>query len=121
MIGVALLQPGKVLAEEFGDFRSGLEAVGRDPGVQAGDDFAKPLGYLRVDLPDGPGRVLADALEDGQRTAGPERRPAGAERVQHTAEAEQVATVIDGAALRLFRRHVQGRADDDATLREAGV
>ena len=69
----------------------------------------------------GRGSVLADALEHGQGAGGAERRLAGAQRVQHAAQAEQVGAVVDGLACGLLGGHVQRRAGDHAGLREAGV
>src|SRR5262249_19955483 len=55
----------------------------------------QPVGNVRVDLADRAGSLPADALEHGHRRLGPERRVAGAEGVEHAAEAEQVAAVIE--------------------------
>ena len=69
----------------------------------------------------GRGVSSRDALEHGQRRLGAERRAAGAHRVQHAAEAEQVGAVVERLALRLLRGHVHRRAGDDPALRQAGV
>jgi len=46
-----------------------------------------------------------------------ERRTPGQHLVEHTAEREDVRAPINRSALRLFRRHVSRRAEDDALLR----
>jgi hypothetical protein len=107
--------------QQVGHLLRRLEPVFRLLGVQAGDDRAQPFGHLRDDLPDRPGHVFRDALEDRQRGRGPERRPAAAHDVEHAAEAEQVRPVVNGLAHGLLRRHVQRRAGDKAALRQAGV
>ena len=45
--------------------------------VQPGDDVAQPVGQVRVQLADRPGRVLADALERRHGGGGAKRRTAG--------------------------------------------
>ena len=50
-----------------------------------------------------------------------ERGPAGAHRVDHAAQAEQIATTVDGFAAHLFRRHVLRRAGDQPALRQPRI
>ena len=62
----------------------------------------------------GRGSSSADAAEHGQRRLGPERRMAGAHRVERAAQAEQVGAVVDRLAAGLLRGHVVRRAGHDA-------
>src|SRR5262249_7532151 len=80
------------------------------------DDAAQPVRYFGIGLADWPGRLLANALQDGHRAAGAKGRPARAHRVEDTAEAKQIAALVDRLAFRLFRRHVLRRAGHDPAL-----
>ena len=60
-------------------------------------------------------------MEDRQRPVSGEWGPAGAERVEHAAEAEQIRLLVDRLAAPLFGCHVLRRADDDSVLGEAGI
>ena len=102
-------------------YRRRLEALGGVLGMQPGDQVAEPLRHLGDDLADRPGRVLGHPLQDRQRAAGAERRPAAGHRVQDAAEAEQVGAVVERPAVSLLRRHVQRRAGDRPRPRQAGV
>ncbi len=108
-------------AQELGDLGGGLETVGRVLGKQTGDDRGQPVGDFGIDFLNGPGRVLADALEDGHRAAGPEGHPAGTHRIEDATEAEEICAVIDRLAARLLGGHVLRRAGDGTALGQAGV
>ncbi len=82
---------------------------------------AQPRRHLGDDLADGPRRLVAHALEHGQRAAGAEGRPAAGHHVQHAAQAEQVGAVVERLAAGLFGGHVHRRARHDPPLRDAGV
>ena len=96
------LQLGQAARQHVGHVAGRGEAVVRLLGVQPGDDRAEPLRHVRVDLPDGPRRLLADALQDRKRGRRPEGRLPRAHGVQHAAEAEQVGAVVDRFALGLL-------------------
>ncbi len=113
--------PGPVPAQQPGHLRRSLNALGRILGLQPFDDANQPGRDLGVELADRGRLVLADAAEHGQRAARAKRRAAGAQGVQHAAQAEQVRAVIDRFAPGLFRGHVLRRADQDAALRQAGM
>ena len=98
-----------------------LETVVRPLGHELGHDPAEPLGDFRIDLADRPGLFVGDPPQHAVARLGAERRPAGTHRVEHAAQAEQVAPLIDRLAAGLLRRHVLRRAGDDAGLRQAGV
>ena len=112
---------GQMLSEKVGYLAGGLEPLGRFLGVQLVDNRAQPVGDFRIHFADGPGYVIAYALEDGHRRVGAEGRMAGTHRIQDAAETEQVGAVIDGLAAGLLGGHVLRRAGDDARLRQAGV
>ena len=119
--GRRLLDVGETFFQQLGHFFGRLETVLGPLRHELGDDPAKPLGDFRIDLADRPGLFVGDPPQHAVARLGPERRPAGTHRVEHAAQAEQVAPLIDRLAAGLLGRHVLRRAGDDAGLRQAGV
>ncbi len=107
--------------EQVGNSAGSLEAIGRVFGVQAVDDGFEPGGNLRLDVAQWPRVFAADALEYGHRRTGPKWRLSRAEDIQHAAQAEQVAALVDVLALGLFGRHIGWCARDESCLRPADV
>ena len=93
----------RLLPEQVGDLGRRLEAGRPGPSPAACGRWRR-ASRGRPGSPRGGRRVVADAPEHGQRGLGPERRAAGAQGVEHAAQAEQVAAVVD----RLARRPAPG-------------
>ena len=120
--GPRLLEEGQLAAQQLGDLGRRLGAVGRILGVQPDDDGFQPIGDFGIDFADsGRGASSHTRLSTRHRRPGPKGRVTGADGVQHTAEAEEVAAVIEPFAAGLLRRHVGGRAGDEPRLCQAGV
>ena len=116
-----LLKLGQMTTQEIRNFACSLKAIGRVLGVQAVDDGFEPSGNSRVDLAQRPRRVVADALEHGNRRTGPKGRLARAKDIEQAAQAKKVAALIDLLALGLLGRHVSRSARDQARLSQTGV
>ena len=110
-----------LLSQDFGHLGRRLIAVGRILGMEPGDDRAKPVGYVWVDFENGPGRVIANAAQDCQVAFARKRRLSGTQDIQHAAQTEQVAAVIDGTAAGLFWSTVKGGAHENARIGQARI
>ena len=111
----------QVVTQQFRYLGSGGDAIRRPLGVQPLDNRRQPVGNCSIDLPNWPRRCFADLAEHSQGRVRRERLAAGAERVQHAAQAEEVGARVHGFAQRLFRGHVHRRAGDNAGLSEPGL
>ena len=69
----------------------------------------------------GAGTSSAIRRRTAERPPAGERQPAGAEGVEHAAQAEQVGPMVDRLAARLLGRHELRRADDDPVVGQAGI
>ena len=58
--------------------------------------------------------MMNDLIDHLVRRASPKWQSPGRRLVEHDAEAEEIGTVIELPSQRLFRRHVQHRAQDGA-------
>ena len=107
--------------QERGDFFRRLEAVLRLLRHQTVDDGDQPHRDFGVHFVDRSRGVVADAAQDCDRRVGSKRGTPGTHRVQHAAEAEQIAALIDWLAHRLLGRHVLRSPRDLARLRNANI
>ncbi len=88
----------QVVAQQLGNFGGSGEAVLRKPSVQAGDERSQPGRDRRIE-PDARawGVSSQTQAQDHHRAAAGERLPAGTQRIEHAAEAEQVGAAIERA------------------------
>ena len=94
-------------------------ALGRRAGVfsrHAATSASSAGRHVAPDRTDRRRRLREDAGDRDDRRIARERPPAGEHLVQHGAERKDVRAIADRPPLRLFRRHVRDRADDDTEL-----
>ena len=99
-------------ADDVGDFFGRLKPLVGLLLQQTLNDSRQPGRDVRIQFFDRSRRVLGDAFDNGRQAIAAKRRSPGAHGVQDTAQAEQVAAVVDMFAASLFGRHVLWRAGD---------
>lgn len=87
-------------------------------GQELHDQVAEAGRHVGIDYARRLRRFQRQGRDDGDGVLALERQLAGAHAVEHAAEAEQVAAVIDVAAGGLLGRHERRRADNGPGLRE---
>ena len=107
--------------EQLRHFLCRLKTIVRFLGEKLVDNHHQPVREFRHNLLQGSGGIIDDSFQYGNGRGSSKRRPTARHLIQHAAKAEEIGSMIQRLAHRLFGSHVHRRSGDHARSSQTGV